>query len=375
MNLLANFKNNDQMKQLVLHIWIMVPFVFLGQHSNKSDSVRLIFMGDIMGHEAQIQSAYQANTGKYNYDDAFKKVSHIIETADFAIANLELTLAGKPYSGYPQFSSPDELANACLKGGIDVLVTANNHSCDRGLKGINRTIDVLDSMKIPHTGTFKNDADRQKNNVIILERNSIKIGILNYTYGTNGISIPPPSIVNLLDTVQIKADLLQAKNMGLDKLIAFVHWGTEYELTPSINQRQLAQFFFQNGVDIIVGAHPHVIQKMEFNPSQDQVVAYSLGNFISNQRTRRSDGGAMLELVLTKTNQATKISEVGYRLVWVNKPIINGKSKFELVLCKEQELSNFKNLDGTSKNAIKTFISDSRLLFNSENVNVKEIKR
>ena len=118
-----------------------------------------------------------------------------------------------------------------------------------------------------------------------------------------------------------------------------------------------------------------MIQKMEFNPSQDQVVAYSLGNFISNQRTRRSDGGAMLELVLTKTNQATKISEVGYRLVWVNKPIINGKSKFELVLCKEQELSNFKNLDGTSKNAIKTFISDSRLLFNSENVNVKEIKR
>ena len=119
-------------------------------------------MGDIMGHGPQINSAYDKTKKKYDYSGVFNPLEGIISSVDFAIANLEVTLAGQPYMGYPQFSSPDELAVACKNVGIDVLVTANNHSCDRKNSGLIRTVEVLDSLNIFHTGTFKNKKTREK---------------------------------------------------------------------------------------------------------------------------------------------------------------------------------------------------------------------
>ena len=159
----------------------------------------------------QIEGAYDIETKQYNYMPVFDKIKHKFAQVDFAIANLEVTLAGEPYTGYPQFSSPDALAVACRDSGIDVLVTANNHTCDRGKKGIIRTLDVLDSLKIAHTGTFRNKADFEKHNLLVLSKNGISVGILNYTYGTNGLPVPEPTIVNKINLNLMKQDIEKAK--------------------------------------------------------------------------------------------------------------------------------------------------------------------
>ena len=181
---------------------ISILFLLLSYISHSQSSMSLIFLGDIMGHGGQIEAAHDPTNETYNYDVVFTQLREIIEKPDFAIANLEVTLAGKPFSGYPQFSSPDALARACKHNGIDVLVTANNHTCDRGGKGITRTIEVLDELKIPHNGSYKNEKDRALRNLMILRKENIRIGMLNYTYGTNGLKAPKPTSVNYIDTNQ-----------------------------------------------------------------------------------------------------------------------------------------------------------------------------
>ena len=346
------------------------------KNATKVDSLNLIFMGDIMGHDGQIKSAYNKTKNTYNYDSVFEEVEDLISGADFSIANLEVTLAGPPFKGYPRFSSPKELAIACKNSGIDVLVTSNNHTCDRGKKGVIRTLDILDSLEIKHTGSFRNSSEFEKNNLLVLEKNNIKIGVLNYTFSTNGIAIPYPTIVNKIDTIAILKDIKKSKTEDLDKLIVFIHWGPEYQSQPSSSQKRIANFLFKNGVDIIIGAHPHVLQKMEYHDNFDaengQLIAYSLGNYVSNQRKRYRDGGAMIEILLTKNQEKTKISDSGYHLTWVHKPIINGKEVFKILPCKKYEENNFKDLDLKSKNAMKLFIADSRKLFNKENQNIQE---
>ena len=376
------------MKKILLILFILPAFIYaqdfplaglkVWQDIKQKDSLTFIFIGDIMGHEPQIQSAFDTEKGKYNYDGVFKKVSHIIKNADFAIANLEVTLAGKPYTGYPRFSSPDALAAACKNNGIDVLVTANNHSCDKGKKGILRTIKVLDSLEIHHTGTFSDSLDKENNNLLILDKNNIKVGLLNYTYGTNGLPTPKPTFVNRIDTLSMLLDIQKSKALFLDKLIVMLHWGNQYKSQPSKSQIKLAEFLFKNGVDIIIGSHPHVLQKMKYlqkNKENDEhLIAYSLGNFVSNQRQRKRDGAAMLQLTLTKNNSEISISNYGYYLTWVYKPIIDGKTTFEIVPCSMLESNNFDDVDLNSKEKMKLFISDSRALLNKENIKIKEIK-
>jgi Bacterial capsule synthesis protein PGA_cap. len=145
--------------------------------SQKSKEVSFLFMGDIMGHGPQIRSAWQESSKEYDYDEVFNPLKELISSVDFAVANLEVTLAGKPYDGYPQFSSPDNLAVACKENGIDVLVTANNHSCDRGSKGVIKTVNTLDKLSILHTGTFSDDKKRDSLKLLVLYKNGIKVGL------------------------------------------------------------------------------------------------------------------------------------------------------------------------------------------------------
>tara|TARA_B110000046_G_C12951563_1_gene380387 strand:- start:92 stop:1195 length:1104 start_codon:yes stop_codon:yes gene_type:complete len=366
------------MKNIIVLLLLFIRVNSYCQVIEQVDSLSLIFIGDIMGHDSQIKSAFDNETNNYNYESVFNKVSPIIEKADFAIANLEVTLAGEPYKGYPQFSSPDELAVSCKISGIDILVTSNNHSCDRGKNGILRTINILDSLEIPHTGTFKDSLDRINHNLLILNKNNIKVGLLNYTYGTNGISTPEPTIVNRIDKLTMLSDIQNSKEAFLDKLIVMIHWGNEYQSQPSSNQIELAEFLFKNGVDIIIGSHPHVLQKMEFAKKNEEhnerLIAYSLGNFVSAQRTRKRDGGAMFELTLERRNNEVHISKCGYYLTWVNQPIINGITKFEIVPCSIMETDLNKELDYNSKEKMKIFLFDSRALLETENKNVNEIK-
>jgi poly-gamma-glutamate synthesis protein (capsule biosynthesis protein) len=265
-------------------------------------------------------------------------VSPILDSVDVAIANLETTLAGAPYSGYPLFSSPDALARDAHAAGFDVLATANNHCYDRGKAGMERTIRVLDSMRIPHVGTYFNKQARDTLFPLILEVKGKKIALLNYTYGTNGIGVDSPNVVNLINRKQIVDDLKKAELLGADVKVVFLHWGREYELTPNAEQRSLARFLAQQGADIVVGSHPHVVQT--FEEVADTVrkrlvpVFYSLGNFISNQRDPDRDGGAMALFTVywSQANDSVGAGRMKVRTsycpYWVYKGTLGGKYQY-----------------------------------------------
>jgi poly-gamma-glutamate synthesis protein (capsule biosynthesis protein) len=331
-------------------------------------------MGDIMGHGPQIKSAWQENKRQYEYSEVFNPLEDIISSVDFAIGNLEVTLAGKPFKGYPQFSSPDELAVACKNSGMDVLVTANNHSCDRKNKGIVRTLDVLDSLKILHTGTFKDVNKREKNNLLVLSKEGIKVGLLNYTYGTNGLPFSDPVYVNLVDSVLIKKDVINAKNKDLDKLIVFVHWGYEYKDFPNSYQKKYNRFFQDLGVDVVIGSHPHVIQPMVYSKENNHefLTVFSLGNFVSNQRAERKDGGAMFRLSFQKTDNNIQISRKEYIPVWVHKYMEKEKYHFQILPCARPIYNEkyFSNKEDFQK--MKTFLDNTRAHLNTNNLAIKE---
>ena len=364
---------------------IFTLFISLTFGQTEGDSIQttthelsLLFIGDIMGHGPQITAAYDSKTKTYNYNSVFKYVSPQIEQSDFCMANLEVTLAGPPFKGYPQFSSPDQLAVACKNAGMDALVTSNNHSCDRGDKGIIRTINVLDSIDILHTGTFKDSADRKQNNPLIIEQNCIRVAFLNYTYGTNGLKNHYPAMVNRLEKDVIKADIEAAQKLNVDKIIVVTHWGLEYKPQPSTAQVEMGKFIFETGADIIVGSHPHVLEKMVWEKKTDEntkeeVIVYSLGNYVSNQRARTKDGGAMFQLTLEKTNGVTSIKSTGYYLTWVYTPIENNVKKYYVLPAAwyENKPEFFDNKE--SYNKMKLFLSDSRALYGKYNVNVPEI--
>jgi poly-gamma-glutamate capsule biosynthesis protein CapA/YwtB (metallophosphatase superfamily) len=368
--------------RLILFLSVFVcnnNLAFSQNNGISDDRISLLFIGDIMGHDEQIWSAENRETHAYNYDDVFKFIRPVISEADIAIANFEVTLAGPPYTGYPAFSSPVTLAVACKNAGIDYLVTANNHSADRGKRGIINTINRLDSIAIPHTGTFLNSAARDSLSPLIINRNGTSIALLNYTYGTNGIVVPDPVIVNLLDKNLITKDVNKAKNKNADVIILFLHWGTEYDTIPSKNQTDLAQYFFSIGVDLIIGSHPHVLQKMVWvkdGPGgKDRLVVYSLGNFVSNQRKPKTDGGSMVRIELTKKGGSYIISDAGYILTWVYTPIEKNRKKFFILPCSEFENKPDFFFNPVDYYKMKKFISDSRALFNEQNIDIKEIIR
>ena len=340
----------------------------------------LLFAGDVMGHDSQIASAYDAVRKVYDYSSCFQFVKPYVDSVDLAFGNLEVTLAGPPYKGYPQFSSPDALGVTLKDIGFDVLVTANNHCVDRGRKGLERTILMLDSFKIAHTGTFADSVSRINESPLFVEKNGFKLAVLNYTYGTNGIPVTKPNIVNHLDTAIMRQDLLKAKEGKPDVIIVFTHWGAEYESLPSKWQKDLTDFCFKHGAQLVIGAHPHVLQPMEWRKEKNQFVAYSLGNYISGQRKRYTDGGAMAYLELKKVNfksdsAVTTIDSAGYYLGWVYRTA-DAQKDYYLLPVKETETANLNFIkDAESRAAFKVFAEDSRLLFRKFNKEVPEMQR
>ena len=355
-------------------IKIFSVLFFLVSGPFQSQEVSFLFMGDIMGHGPQIRSAYQNSEKKYNYDKVFEPLEDIISSVDFAVANLEVTLAGPPYMGYPQFSSPDELAEACKNNGMDVLVTANNHSCDRKNSGVIRTVEVLDSFKILHTGTFKDEKKRDQENLLILSKKGIKVGLLNYTYGTNGIPFSTPAYVNMLDSGLIKQDVINARKKKLDKLIVFVHWGYEYRDFPNSYQKKFNTFFNEIGVDVVIGSHPHVLQPMIYNIENNKefLTVFSLGNFVSNQRESRKDGGAMFRLSFEKKGGKVYISRKEYVLTWVHKFMDDGKYQYQILPCAKAKYNERYFSEKNDFQKMNLFLVNSRKHLNNNNKSVEE---
>jgi hypothetical protein len=326
-------------KVLLLFIHFTVLSFSFFTHAQQADTscLRIVFAGDIMGHDAQIEGAWIDSLNGYDYEPTFRYIKPYLETTDIAIGNLEVSLAGPPYKGYPQFSSPDSLAIEAKKAGFDILVTANNHALDRDQKGFNRTLSTLDSLGIIHAGTYTDSISRARNYPLIIEKNGIRIAMLNYTYGTNGLTIRPPSIINRIDTSCIRRDLKKARLANPDFIIVDIHWGIEYERDENTEQQKLAAFMIKNGADAIIGSHPHVIQPVKryypdgSDSSTYNLIVYSLGNFVSNQRARYKDGGIMFEMSLRKTGDQTIVTDYNYMPAWVYREDKDEKSRFYIL--------------------------------------------
>jgi poly-gamma-glutamate synthesis protein (capsule biosynthesis protein) len=290
-------------------------------------SATLCFVGDLMCHSTQFNYA-KVDADSFDFTGVYSEVKKYLSEPDLTIGNLETVIAGegKNYSGYPYFNAPDDFIYALKVAGFDLLVTANNHAIDQGWKGVKKTIDVINDYKIHRTGTFISQEDRDSIRIFLV--NSIKIAFLAYSENTNGLPIPEGKdfVINLIDEDLIKSDIKKARDKNVDIVLVYLHYGPEYNREPSDYQKDIVKKIIELGADIIIGGHPHVIEPFDFFKTNSTkldsgFVAYSMGNFISNQRWRYSDAGVILNIQISKNifNDSFYISEVNYLPTWVFK--------------------------------------------------------
>lgn len=312
-------------------------------------SVTVLSIGDIMVHKPQLEGA--KTTDGYDFSAFFKEVSPYLKQADLAVGNLELTFGGTEsgsFRGYPVFNTPDQLADVIKSSGINMLMTANNHSYDTGLFGLRRTAQILKQKDIDFTGTREADTEQH---YVIKEINNIKIGIVNFTYETPGddpsrkylnggaISSEANPLINTFSYQRIESFYTEAqdiinkiKQAGAEYITFYMHWGEEYHLTANTWQKSIAQKLCNMGVNMIIGGHPHVVQPIELIHSEDSsnttVCIYSLGNAVSNQRRElissspngNTEDGVMFSYTIKKSSDGTvSLTSVDAIPTWVNK--------------------------------------------------------
>lgn len=309
----------------------------INSKENASESIRILtppadsiseisinLVGDLMCHLPQTNNAKLSN-GEFNFNPSFEYIKPYLEDADITIGNLETTFAGtiQPYAGYPAFNSPDSYCTALKNAGFDFLVTANNHSMDTREAGLLRTIEVIKQHNLGYAGTYLNQRDHDS--IRILNIRGIKLGILNYTYGTNG-AYPISDhkyMLNVIDSTGIVSAVKQAKTHGADVVLVYFHMGLENITEPTKAQNDAIRFALDAGATLVIGAHPHVIgptKKVYSQAINDTAfVAYSLGNFLSNQYWRFTDAGVILQLKLQKnyTKNITHFIDANYTPTWV----------------------------------------------------------
>lgn len=300
--------------------------------SISQDTVSLVILGDMMMHSEQIAKARKED-GSHDFSGYFTNVSHLFKDADITVANMEFTLAGRPYTGYPCFSAPDNYANSIAESGVDVFLTANNHILDKGRNGIERTLGIYSEMErnklVRHTGSAASAADDSLRFPLKVTAKGIRIALINFTYGTNlGLKADFPK-VHRIDTSEIAGAIRKARGSGADFIIALPHWGNEYVLEHSASQKKLASWLAERGCDAVIGSHPHVLQDVEILTVPDEggedgrkvPVAYSLGNFISNMSAPNTQLGMMVTLRFTKDGLGDKnMLEPELTLTWCSRP-------------------------------------------------------
>ena len=317
----------------------------------------LTAIGDIMCHNTQYWDAYQKETDTYDFSYVFENVQDYIAAGDVSIANIETSFAGKErgYSNYPVFNSPDELARDVKATGLDIITTAGNHCLDMGYSGLSRTIDVLKNNGIEQLGTYKSQEERDT--VFIKDVKGVKIAFIDYTYGTNGIPVPSGKeyCVNLINKDLIKKDIESAKKQNVDMIVACMHWGDEYKTKANQEQEDLADFLFKNGVNVIIGNHPHVLEQMEKRTvtledgtTQDGFVIFACGNFICDQNAENTRNSIILNLDITRNSDGKiTIDKANYIPIYMYKGA-PGKLRRMKVLDIEKSIKNYENGTDTS---------------------------
>ncbi|MGG5462282.1 CapA family protein [Clostridium sp. B9] len=303
--------------------------------------IKISAVGDIIVHDEQIWSAYNDEDKTYNFTPNFKYIKSFIEESDISYGTIEGTYSGKEkqYSGYPKYNAPDSMLDALSDSGFDIINIATDHTLDNGEEGLNRTIDKVN----------ENMSATGNKGYIIKELKGMKIGFTSYTYESregelNENKIGENANVNTFSYNTLEEDLekmnesiKKMKEDGVDFIIFGMHWGASYSSEPSEYQIGIANKLNELGVDLIIGSNPHVVQPIEEIVNEDghkTLVAYSLGNFISNQREetmgdRRTADGVILNVTLDKGRKGVEIEEWSYTPTWVYKiPIENKKSEY-----------------------------------------------
>ncbi|KAE9636960.1 MAG: hypothetical protein PWP07_1398 [Epulopiscium sp.] len=345
-------------------------------------SARMRVVGDIMVHKWQLWEAYDSSSNTYNFDRQFELIKSELVAADITIGNLETTFGGKErgYSDYPRFNTPDALATTLKDAGFDLLTTANNHTMDTNAPGAIRTLEVLDQLGLEHAGTYRSQEESEKMQLKVV--NGISFVFLSYTYGTNGIPVPKdlPYLVNLIETEKMKADIKKAEELSPDFIVVNLHFGEEYQKYPNETQKELVDELFDAGADIILGGHPHVIQPMEVRKiirsdgtEERGFVIYSLGNFISCQRTPLDpprDAGIILNLDFEKIDdQKAMLKGISFMPTWVQFTKRNGKRVIRVIgnnlsdedlktYLTEEEINRFRS---TKQNTLKQLLGDQEV--------------
>lgn len=283
-------------------------------------NVSFAVCGDIVCHSG-LNTEAKKTDGTYNYAPIFSGVRDFTSKADYAICTMETTFPNTAeYTGYPRFKSPPELATGLKDIGIDLVNTANNHSVDGDKGGLIRTLDILDQNGLDHVGTYRSQEERDKNNgILVKDINGVRFAFLSFTYGTNGIPVTGfeyavnvfyNDYMTTLSDINydlLKADMAAARELDTDMIVVMMHWGNEYYTQPVDYQKELADFLFKEGADIILGGHCHVPEPMELRRVEDNegnektgFIAYCLGNFVSCQEDRYTDLTAVLNIDVQK---------------------------------------------------------------------------
>ncbi len=309
-------------------------------------SLKMVVTGNIMAHIPQIEQA-KVEEDKYDFSPSFEVIAPYLQAGDITVADLEGMQAGPDivsagwgvsgYTGFPEFNAPGELSEALYEAGVNVFTFANNHALDRGYDGLMATIDHVRDLGAETIGTYKSWEER--NTPLILDKNGIKVALIGYTYGTNGIPVPDGHeyCVNLVpdfyDIDPIIEDINTARDNGADLVAVFPHWGGEHHHEPQPQRlRQVAEELAAAGADLVIGGHPKYVQPIEWffheeNGNERPTLAiYSQGNFISNQseaanNTPFVEYGLLLDVELTKNYDTgeTWISDIGYEITWVHR--------------------------------------------------------
>jgi poly-gamma-glutamate capsule biosynthesis protein CapA/YwtB (metallophosphatase superfamily) len=362
---------------------LLIPlqdFAQTGSFKEPEINITISAVGDLMCHALQYNYAEMEN-GKFDFDPAFKAVKKYFENSDFVFGNLETVTAGKSrgFSTYPLFNSPDEYLTALKNAGFSLLTTANNHALDQGKKGVLRTIGQLEKNHLNYTGTFKSERDRDS--IRIFNIKGIKTAFLAYSYGTNGIPVPKdcPYLINLIDMSLIRNDIKAARKKGAEIVLVYFHFGYQYSKTPNDFQKQIVNETINAGADIIIGGHPHVLQPVRYFKTKGAkldsgFIAYSMGNFFTNQRDRYTDAGMILNINITKnfSNDSIYISNVSYTPTWVFRGDIPTGKKYTvekkefLILPSEEALNNssYKFLTSNDLFKIGQSIGDTKKILN-----------
>lgn len=317
-------------------LFSLLSFITGAAALGEPQRAELLFAGDAMQHQAQLDRAREIGGDSYDYSGCFTYIAPEVTAADYAVCNLEVPLGGGPsYTGYPCFSAPDSYAKALKDAGFDLLLTANNHCLDRRDRAARRTLTALDSLGVDHIGTFHDAAERERLVPFIKNINGFRIGFLNYTYGTNGIEPDDGVEVALIERERMADEIRKTREAGAEIVVVTIHWGVEYVLLQNKNQESIADFLVDQGADLIIGGHPHVIQPMKVvrneKEDKDVLIVYSLGNFISNMKTADTRGGALVRAVIERdADGKARFKEASYDTLFSAKPA-GGTTNFTVI--------------------------------------------